>query len=699
LRRASKIDTLELKKLESVTNLILSQLNEHSIALQERRKDLRDANKAIWADKAPVISDMDDAVHLITLSYEIAQHEREYIQANRQIVLLKNMLDSPYFARIDFKEEGYDDIECIYIGKNSLYNNGAFEVYDWRAPISSLYYDFGVGRASFNVVHDKGENEIAGEVLLKRQYRIVRGKLVYLFDSELAIDDDILQIELSKTSDARIKSIIHTIQAEQNKAIRSTASRLLVYGPAGSGKTSVGLHRLAYLLYKHRGSLTSAKVRIFSPSPIFASYIDGIIPELGEDSIETLDFTQLLLGYGYKSYDKFEQLDFLEKESTGNRAQWFPIKTSAEFTKFLENFVRNYSPAFDDIYFNRDLICDSEHIKTLYQNRTSAASLYNNSERVIKYVSRTYDEYFAENKKNISIFFNNLEDEVLSDGSIRHRFEEQKNITIADLRNRLMPDSAKLYEKALRAFASKRPPRIKALYVHDMKLFFEDALALFFIDVLTGRVQKDRQVKHILIDEAQDMSTMQHKILQNLYGNDCDFTVLGDVNQALYPMDIHENSTLQALYQGVELMPLNTSYRSTYEISKFASNILGIKDSLVYSRHGDEPQIIKSENPLVTTAEIVEKREFNTLGILFSTSKKAQAFYDKFKDLCPQSRLIANQAEEFEPGVMVMAVPFAKGLEFDVVICPEYGEEMDDKVLYLICTRALHELYMVSYKA
>ena len=695
MRRVLKIDTLELKKLETVTNLILAQLNEHSIALQDRRKDLRDANKAIWADKAPVISDMDDAVHLITMSYEIAQHEREYMQANQRIILLKNMLDSPYFARIDFKEESYDDIECIYIGKNSLYNNGVFEVYDWRAPISSLYYDFGVGKASFNVVHDKGENEIKGELLLKRQYRIVRGKLLYLFDSELTIDDDILQVELSKTSDARIKSIIHTIQAEQNKAIRSTASRLLVYGPAGSGKTSVGLHRLAYLLYRHRGALTSAKVRIFSPSPIFASYIDGIIPELGEDSIETLDFNQLLLSYGYKSYDKFEQLDFLEKDSANNRSQWFSTKTSAKFAEFLEDFVRNYSPAFDDIYFNRDLLCDSGHIKSLYQNRTSAASLYNNTERVIKYVSRTYDEYFAENKKNISIFFNNLEDEILSDGSVRHRFEEQKNITIADLRNRLMPDSSKLYEKALRAFTSKRPPRIKALYIHEMKLFFEDALALFYIDILTGRVQKDRQVKHILIDEAQDMSAMQHRILQNLYSNDCHFTVLGDVNQALYPMDIHENFALQSLYKGAELMPLTTSYRSTYEISKFASNILGISDSTVYSRHGDEPQIIKSANTFATAAKIVGERKFNTLGILFSTTKKAEMFYENFKDLCPQSRLISNQTEEFEPGVMVMAVPFAKGLEFDVVICPEYGEEIDDKVLYLICTRALHELYMV----
>ena len=690
------LDQLELDRLDTVTKLILNQLTEHSLALQDRRKDLRDANKAIWADKAPVISDMDDAVHLITLSYEIAQHEREYIQANQQIILLKNMLDSPYFARIDFKEDGYPDTESIYIGKNSLYNGRSFEVYDWRAPISSLYYDFGVGVASFNVSHDKGENMITGQVLLKRQYRIVGGKLVYLFDSDLAIDDDILQLELSRTSDARIKTIIHTIQAEQNKAIRSPADKLLVFGPAGSGKTSVGLHRLAYLLYKYRGSLTSAKVRIFSPSPIFASYIDGIIPELGEDAIETLDFPALLLNYGYNCYDKFEQLDFLENKDDSQRVQWFDIKTSGDFAKFLENFVKNYHPAFEDIRFNRDLICSANRIESLYQNRTSAGSLSSNSARVIEYVNRAFDEYFTQNKRDIQIFFNNLEDENFSDGSIKYRFDEQKNIVMADLRNRLMPSAERLYERALRAFASKRPPRITALHNPEEKLFFEDALALFYIDILTGRVPKDRLVKHILLDEAQDISPLQHKILQQLYSGDCHFTVLADVNQALYPMDIHSMDELHSLYQGTEVMELTTSYRSTCEISKFASNILGISDSTVYSRHGEEPQLIKSTDPAVKSAEIVKGLEYNTIGILFSTTKKARIFYDLFKKLCPQSRLIASQAEEFEPGVMIMAVPFAKGLEFDAVICPEYGDDIADKVLYLICTRALHRLYLIS---
>lgn len=695
-----KFEEYELKKLETVRNLILKQLTDLATTLQDRRKDLIEANKAVWAE-TPIIRNMDDAMNLITISSEIAQHERQYAQADFQIGQLKNMLGCPYFARIDFKEDGYDDIETIYIGRNSLSEDINFHVYDWRAPISSLYYDYAVGKASFTVPI---ENTITGEITLKRQYRIESGELVFMFDSELTIDDQILQYELARTSEARIKSIIHTIQQEQNKAIRSPSERLLVFGPAGSGKTSVGLHRLAFLLYKHRGSLTSAKVRIFSPSPVFASYIEGIIPELGEEDVQTLDFPALLKSYSFHSdknanYNSYEQMDFLQTASKNDpRRNWLAQKFCPKFTNFIEEYIKGYSPTIDeDILFNRDMICPKERIVELYRDRTSAGTLSSKTSRVLEYVSRAHEEYFNENKKAVSDFFNRLRDENLSDGAIRHRFDEQKNLVLADLRNRLLPKPKKLYERALRKWAKLNNLQGVNNTLRCLKwekLLYEDALVLFFIKLLSGRIAKDNQVKHILIDEAQDISYLQHRILHQLYN--CQFTVLADVNQALYPeIHLHDEEDLQSLYPSAETTRLNTSYRSTYEISKFAANILGKPDTNLYHRHGDEPQIIKTKQPVTICNQLLTEltKEFKTVGILLPDIKSAKEFHQQLKS--HHTTLISDWDDSFEQGIMVMSVPFAKGLEFDAVICPNY-DTMDSKLLYLVCTRALHKLYLLS---
>ncbi|MCL1786803.1 MAG: UvrD-helicase domain-containing protein, partial [Defluviitaleaceae bacterium] len=288
----------EVKKLAVVKDEILSQVNELSDGLEKKRGEVLDARNEMWREARRVIRGFDDVADLHIFAEEVASQEMQYGETSKMLLKLKKMMNEPYFARIDFAEDGYGDREEIYIGRYSLFDEAtqSFHVYDWRAPISSLYYDYGVGKAQFTVPGQNGSRDIRieGKVLLKRQYQIEKGELLYLFDNDIAIDDEILRRELSKSADASIKTIVNTIQKEQNKAIRAEANNVLVYGPAGSGKTSVGLHRLAYLLYRHRNSLTSAKVRIFSPSPIFASYIAGIIPELGEEDVQDLDFPTLI---------------------------------------------------------------------------------------------------------------------------------------------------------------------------------------------------------------------------------------------------------------------------------------------------------------------------------------------------------------------------------------------------------------------
>jgi len=707
-------DQYEASKLANAKELILSQINSLGANLASKRAEVLETREEMWREARIVLRDFDDVADLTGFAEDLARHEQQYANTSKRLNILKKMLDSPYFARIDFTEEDYEKEE-VYIGRNSLFDDKTqtFYVYDWRAPISSLYYDYGIGAASFIVPATKAK--ISGQITLKRQYQIEKSELLYMFDNDLAIDDDILRRELSKSSDAHIKTIINTIQHEQNLAIRAEADHVLVYGPAGSGKTSVGLHRLAYLLYRHRESLTSARVRIFSPSPIFASYIAGIIPELGEEDVTNLDFPTLL-EKGRAFHGPYHQIEHLSKFDNDSRSKWIAHKYQAIFLDKLEKAVAEYVPSFENVVFVNDCICTAEKLEDLYQDRTSASNLALKTSRVINYVNQAYAEYFDKNERAITTFFENLYDDTFGEAEIRAKFEAEKQIVIIDLNNRLKPSAQKIYARHLQSWAKKN--NLSAKFARDAlnmdKLYYEDALGLFYVNLLIGRIPQDKSVKHILIDEAQDMSLLHHRILNRLYPLS-NFTILADVNQALYPeINITNTDELVSLYPKATRIPLTKSYRSTYEISNFATKILSASNGkqqgleqdspAFFARHGDEPEIISTSNAIETTIEIVNKlpKDYNTVAILFSNTSEAEEFYTKLQKVYPEDaslplKFIAGESYEFTPSIMVMSVPFAKGLEFDAVICPEYGKLSGtlrlQKLLYLMCTRALHRLY------
>ncbi|MCL2603939.1 MAG: UvrD-helicase domain-containing protein [Defluviitaleaceae bacterium] len=708
----------EEKKLSIVRGAILEQINKNTEGLRARREGVLEARKQMYG-ATHIIRDFDDVVTLNLYAQEVSATESAYSQTSKELTRLTRILGTPYFARLDFIESGYEDREEIYIGRHSLFDEKTqtFHIYDWRAPISSLYYDYGVGRASF-AVPVKENPTINGEIVLKRHYQIEKGELLYFFDSDLAVEDDILRKELSKVSDAKIKTIIHSIQSEQNKAIRCEADSVIVFGPAGSGKTSVGLHRLAYLLYRHRSSLSSGRLRIFSPSPIFASYIEGIIPDLGEDDVQHLDFAELIRTHSPRPFtDGYELIDYLsvsepesEAHPRGDRRKWLAHKYSPAFLDHLEETVRGHAPSFaDDVYFYRDKICDKTRLAALYTDRTSASMLSSKTNRVLDYVQQCFAEYYKANRKAVTELFESIADDNLTDEEARQKFEEEKLIVITDLRQRLSPTPHKLYEKALKSWAAHHslPMRHTHEALKREVLCYEDALALLYVSILTGRVAADKSVKHILLDEAQDCCPLQHRILQKFYPAS-HFTILADTNQALYPdINLHDRGEITAMYPSAQIIPLSKSYRSTYEINRFAHSILGGRpetdtDASLYMRHGDEPEIIETDDPYAAVYEIFEKlpTEYKTVGILLSDTAKACAFHAQLikNNLCPsraQVKLINNAESRFAPGIMVMAVSFAKGLEFDAVICPEYGR-IGGKLFYLICTRALHRLYLIA---
>ena len=716
-------ETAEIQKLETVKELILHQVSKYSEGLVKKRDEVLESRKEMWREARIAIRDFDDVADLYLFAEEVSRNEVVYEAASKQLLKLKKMLNEPYFARIDFMEEGYDECEKIYIGRYSLFDEdtNSYHVYDWRAPISSLYYDYGVGQASFTVPGTGAV--ISGLVSLKRQYQIEKGCLLFLFDNDIVIDDKFLRQELSKSADAHIKTIVNTIQAEQNRAIRASAQTVLVYGPAGSGKTSVGLHRLAYLLYRDRNSLTSAKVRIFSPSPIFASYIAGIIPELGEEDVENLDFSALLTEKARDRrpfYGMYQQIEHVMAAPADDpRITSINVKYSPQFLDELEQFIANYNPSFEDVLFNNAKLCDGRRLLELYKDRTTAGTLVSKAERVLIFVERAYAEYFKANRASITALFNDIHGDDFSDHEIRIKYEEEKSIVIRDLKSRLKPRSSKLFERFLRKNSSLRAPyRGTGHGVGSMtecldaikaeKLYYEDALTLFYIDILTGQVPQDKTVKHILLDEAQDLSHLHHRILVKLY-TASHFTVLADANQALYPgINLHSIADLQSLYPTAECIPLSKSYRSTYEINNFASQFLNRPNpDASYTRHGDLPEIIPTQNPAASIMDILQQLpdSYSTVGIILPTPREAKAFHSQLQKLYPKNnpmrplQLIAAEDANFAPGIMVMAVPFAKGLEFDVVICPGCAppaNALEKRILYLICTRALHRLYLLE---
>ena len=801
----------EQEKLALVKEEILAKVAVLGESLATKRTGVLDVRKEMWREARIVLRDFDDVADLSIFAEEVARHETQYVQASEEIKKLGKMLESPYFARIDFaevsrtsekssNEVSYEAAEQIYIGRNSLFDEKkyAFHVYDWRAPISGLYYDFGTGAAEFTVPTTGAI--ISGEISLKRQYQIENGELLYMFDNDIAIEDDILRLELSKASEARIKAIINTIQTDQNRAIRSEAGDILVYGPAGCGKTSVGLHRLAYLLYRHRESLSSSRVRIFSPNAIFSAYIAGIIPELGEEDVQTLDFATLLDTMGKKSrngrgfHGQEEMLEALgtrhdesqscgqqhlsvQKSEANTRADWIKAKFSAEFCDVLESYVAKYQPTFEDVYFYHDKVCDAVRLKSLYEDRTKAGTLAGKTERVLTFVQRCFMEYYEANKRKITDIFNDIDDENYPDGIIRNKFDIEVNIALTDIRNRSYPLATKIATQCLKEWArrereanvsvsagvaisattsastatrdssaSTKPTEnvasggLRFSYARDAlrmdKLFFEDALLLFYADLLAGRVPPEKTVKHILLDEAQDFGVLQHRILKKLYPASR-FTVLADTNQALFPeICINDTDTLRGLYPTAEVVALTKSYRSTFEIMNFATGLLGGGESgadvddnqpNVFLRHGERPTMISlgrnanatssadeiiiatavhSPDAISATLEILGElpNEYNTVGILLPTIAEARAFYAAFKKLYPKGNTprplmhITGEAANFTKGVMVMAAPLVKGLEFDAVICPAFRTpttSREGKLFYLICTRALHRLTLV----
>lgn len=648
---------------------------------------------------------MYSGMELTEIHHEMEKQFQYSEEASRDIYFYKKLRNAPYFARVDFKGDNAPRERKLYIGLKTLQKHDTFEmlVCDWRAPIASLFYEDFEEKAFF----EAPKGRISGDLLLKRQFKFENGKLKYYVDSDLKIDDDILREVLSSSSGEHLKVIVNSIQREQNKVIRYTENEnLLVVGPAGSGKTSVGFHRLAYLLYQNRTELNSAEIIMFSNNDIFSSYVADIIPELGEMPINYASFYNIFAAE-IPTVTTGDYYSLSESIINGDsrRSKSAEIKLSKDFAEYLEKMADVCEPEFSDITLFDDVIISKEALLDRFLSDTENTQK-SRGERLAAYIQGVIDEYFINNRESIYLHIDG-DSEVDEDTAklFKVKRREVKQTASEMIKAATLVDPIAVYFKLLEQYSAQ----IHCPELLDTKatlekgcLEFEDALGVVYVKGVLGTSAVLSGVKHILIDEAQDLSHIQHRIILKMFPR-AKYTLLADTNQAIIPqLNTTVNEELAEIYNA-KILNLNKSYRSTKEINGYALKLLPEEKRYeIFERSGEEVNELSgnTEEFVRAVAELAQKSPATC--IITRNLKDAINVYNELKTHIDGLRICDNKSCELSHSPIVMPLALTKGLEFDNVVVYDknraFAGEENKKYLYMASTRALHRLTIFEVK-
>lgn len=698
----------EEKRLAQTISLAEEQLKQAKEAADKKKSEIIEAKKDVRENTEHGITSLytsDGFEALVELSQYInpvTDKIIDYEEEEHKILLLEKMIKSPYFARIDFKFDDEDEFEKIYIGRSSLRKNSYQEmyVYDWRSPIASVFYRFMTGEAFY----DAPCGRVTGELNLKRQYEIKNGILEYFFDSDVQIVDEFLRQLLSQNTTAKMKAIVETIQHEQDVVIRDMENDLLmVQGVAGSGKTSIALHRAAYLMYQGlQTKLSANNIMIISPNSIFEQYISNVLPELGEDNVISSVFedilSELLNGRKIQSRN-----DFLEnlivnskyKEISRNSIEF---KTSSFFREILDQFLIDIPRQwieFEDVYYEGKCVVSGQILK---------------------------DKILGRPETPLGIKLEQLEDYILEQifGTGKGRgHKEEKNLIKQEIQKFIKIDIVELYKILFSNEAyfysllqnSNPSQNIKNIWKYTKEnleadsLYYDDAIAIAYLYLKIYGTNKYKNIKQVVIDEAQDYYPLQYEIFNLLFSN-TKFTILGDMKQTLAKKeDISFYEQIQKILNKKKssLIMLDKSFRCTNEILNFSLKFIEQSSQIKsFNRNGDSPKVYIADNSEIFIDEIVkeiklcQEKGFQSICLICKTEKNSTYLFNKIKHKL-DIQLIKNGSVSDLQGVFILPVYMSKGLEFDaVLICDadsqNYHDEDDKNLLYVACTRALHKL-------
>ena len=719
--------------LETTITEVKRQLKQAKEAVSTKEQELIEMKREMREETDHYVTDLysaDGFEALISLSQSMAPVTDLAVdceEISKKIVCLENIMKCPYFARIDFRFEDEDTAEKIYIGRFSLTKGKAAKiyVYDWRSPIASVFYRFMTGKASY----EAPAGTIEGELERKRQYEIKDGKLIYFFDTDMNISDEILKQLLSKNSSPKMKAIVETIQKEQDVVIRNMKNDLLmIQGVAGSGKTSIALHRAAYLVYHGlQNRLSANNILILSPNTAFEQYISNVLPELGEENVVSMVFEDLLHAV-LREKSIRSQNEFFET-SIGNGPykrivkDSMRCKTSEDFLNLLNQFVL-LLPAneieFQDIYYEGNCIAGKEEMRNWILQRPDvplAVRLEQLEKRILEEVFG--NKYHADGEEesliiqqlhkftrlNVYQLYENLWKNIayyypLNDEEAGKDEKDEKD-GIARI-NGFSRDLDEIHN-----FLTKLH-EIREFTLNDLsfgKLGFDDAVAVLYLHLMLYGSNEYRNIKQVIIDEAQDYYPLQYEIFRMLFTN-AKFTVLGDINQTLTKQETISfyDQVRQCLKkEQASLISLDKSFRCTNEILQFGLQFIEHKPEIQsFNRDGDAVTVCSFKNHQEylerVTQEVKECREkgFETICMICKTEKESRKLYEKLKERMDIRLITADEMEHIK-GNLIIPSYMAKGLEFDaVIICDadtkNYCDEDDQKLLYIECTRALHRL-------
>ena len=698
----------EEKRLAQTISLAEEQLKQAKEAADKKKSEIIEAKKDVRENTEHGITSLytsDGFEALVELSQYInpvTDKIIDYEEEEHKILLLEKMIKSPYFARIDFKFDDEDEFEKIYIGRSSLRKNRYQEmyVYDWRSPIASIFYRFMTGEAFY----DAPCGRVTGELNLKRQYEIKNGKLEYFFDSDVQIVDEFLRQLLSQNTTAKMKAIVETIQHEQDVVIRDMENDLLmVQGVAGSGKTSIALHRAAYLMYQGlQTKLSANNIMIISPNSIFEQYISNVLPELGEDNVISSVFedilSALLIGRKIQSRN-----DFLEnlivnskyKEISRNSIEF---KTSSFFREILDQFLIDIPRQwieFEDVYYEGKCVVSRQILKDKILGRTETPlgiKLEQLEDYILEQIFGTGKGRGHKEEKNL----------------IKQEIQKFIKIDIVELYKILFSNEAYFYSLLQNSNLSQG---IKSIWEYTRenleadRLYYDDAIAIAYLYLKIYGTNKYKNIKQVVIDEAQDYYPLQYEIFNLLFSN-AKFTILGDMKQTLAKKeDISFYEQIQKILNKKKssLIMLDKSFRCTNEILNFSLKFIEKSSQIKsFNRNGDSPKVYIADNSEIFIDEIVkeinlcQEKGFQSICLICKTEKNSIYLFNKIKHKL-DIQLIKNGSASDLQGVFILPVYMSKGLEFDaVLICDadsqNYHDEDDKNLLYVACTRALHKL-------
>lgn len=685
----------ELNYLEYAKEKIREAMQTHGVGQEELRRDLYEKRKYLWQELVGAERAIQDQYERTAQESDIEAGEKALYEAQLQEYRLKKLIDSPYFARVDFLEKGQRTAEAFYIGKFGLTDMEMFEqvICDWRSDVAALYYNFEPGKASFSCPN----GEVHGEMTRKRQFQIAHGEMQGCFDTTVSIEDRFLQHILSAHADEQMKTIVDSIQHSQNEIVRDTEhSVVAISGCAGSGKTSVALHRIAYLLYHARSSLSASECMIFSPNTLFEDYIASVLPDLGEEQVwqtTFADFATEALGSVY------EVRSFLDAVSD-TCEQHLREKGSIAFAEAIQKCTQAFEQgiSFSDCVFEGNVLLTAAQQEENFRNsrrtlsyRASIARLRNQLIETVRAQIKSLRTQIAQRlvEENGASAYLSKKD-LLLNARLEGIHTTQR--LLHDFDATYMPNCTTLYAELLeKQFGATERSAFEQRCTNGC-LFFEDAGPLLYLMTRLGLIARSDRIRQIVIDEAQDYTDLQYMLLLELYPH-ARFTVLGDPEQALTNGGNFVPVLMQAEDRSAAQYTLDVNYRSSQEIVAFTNRLaqrtlcrsVARSGGAVIEKDTDEQALATEINAFLNEGDQEE-----LAAVVCADAEDCEMVFRALHraDTC----LLLHEFAARNRRICVLPVALAKGLEFDRVAVVNRSNKLNSGRLYVACTRALHRL-------